>query len=124
MPSKYSNRKKENEQLGMPFTTASLRLHRMIMLSLAKQCGKSACFQCGKEIESVDQLSIEHKQPWLDNSVELFWDMNNIAFSHGVCNKRAGRKPKQWSQAAVDAWNKKFNTTKRSVSRTVAASNC
>ena len=107
MPSKYSNRQKENSQLGMPFTTASLRLHRLIMFMLAKECNKSLCFQCGKEIKTVAEFSIEHKKPWLDIDPNLFWDLSNIAFSHTVCNKRAGRKPIKWSDAAREGFRSK-----------------
>ena len=53
----------------------------------------SVCFKCGETIETPETLSIEHKIPWLDNSVELFWDMNNIAFSHLSCNVAGSYKP-------------------------------
>jgi len=43
-------------------------------------------------IDSVEELSIEHKIPWLNNSSELFWDLDNIAFSHLICNTRAADK--------------------------------
>jgi hypothetical protein len=115
MPSKYSNRQKENAQLGMPFTTASLRLHRHIMLMLAKECGRATCFQCSKEITTVEEFSIEHKKPWLDVDLQLFWDLNNIAFSHAVCNKRAGRKPTEWSEAAKEGYRNKIAAMKSAV---------
>ena len=99
-PRIYNNKDKERVQLGMPFTTASLRLHRILMFSLAKECNKDNCFRCGKKIESVEEFSIEHKLPWLDVSPELFWDLNNVAYSHLVCNKKAGRKPSGWSKEA------------------------
>jgi len=80
------NNRKKAEQLGMPFGTASNRLRKMVLFHLLKKLKENVCFQCGAEIETVDELSIEHKKPWLDESVDLFWDLNNIAFSHHQCN--------------------------------------
>jgi HNH endonuclease len=107
MPRTYRNKDKERAQLGIPFTTASLRLHRMIMFSLAQQCGRDDCFRCGKKIETVEEFSIEHKISWLDVSPELFWDLNNIDFSHLDCNRRAGRKPTEWSKEAKEGYLRK-----------------
>jgi hypothetical protein len=45
------------------------------------------CFKCGNRIEIVDDLSIEHKVPWEGTDVKLFWDIDNIAFSHLACNR-------------------------------------
>jgi len=44
---------------------------------------------------SRDTFSIEHKIPWLDSSdpVGLYFDLNNISFSHHSCNVRAARRP-------------------------------
>lgn len=36
---------------------------------------------------TIDTFSIEHKEPWLHNSPELFWDLENITYSHKKCNK-------------------------------------
>lgn len=90
--SKFNNEKK-TDQLGMPIGTASNRLRKLIIFSLLKQTGKNFCFQCGAEIESEKQLSIEHKIPWLDseNPISLFFDLENIAFSHLSCNSSAAR---------------------------------
>ena len=87
-----SNRKKY-EQLGMPLGTASGKLRKAIMFQLLQELGKDNCFQCGKVIESIDNLSIEHKVPWLDSNdpVAVFFDLNNIAFSHLKCNLSAMR---------------------------------
>ena len=103
MPRIYSNKKKESLQLGIPFTTASTRLHRILLFDLAKKSGNDSCFRYQKNIESVKDFSIEHKIAWLDNDPRLFWDLNNIGFSHLSCNKKAGRKPTEWSDAARKA---------------------
>ena len=99
--SKEGNKRKD-EQLGMSHGTATARLKKSLMFSLIKETGRNICFQCGKPIESEDDLSIEHKIPWLDseNPKELFFNLNNIAFSHLSCNSGAARKVLQKKQAA------------------------
>ena len=86
---------KKGKQLGMPLGTASARLRKRILFNLLKEAGKNICFQCGKTIDSEEELSIEHKIPWLDsdNPKELFFSMDNIAFSHLNCNIKAARHP-------------------------------
>lgn len=85
---------KKTEQLGIPHGTASARLRKSLMFSLAKKCELITCHQCGEEIETEQELSIDHKIPWLDsdNPVGLFYDLDNIAFSHLKCNIAAARK--------------------------------
>jgi hypothetical protein len=91
MPRKYDNKEKEARLLGMPWTTAATRLQRMLLYALADECGKLDCYRCGERIDSVQEFSIEHIVSWLD-SPNLYWDLTNIAFSHMVCNRKAGRK--------------------------------
>lgn len=81
-------------QLGMPLGTASNRLRKEIMFYLAKQLNKNVCFRCGNEILTSSEFSIEHKIDWLDSDKpqELFFDIENIAFSHLKCNIRYARK--------------------------------
>jgi len=112
MPRIYTNKIKESFQLGIPFTTASARLHRILLFHLAKKCKDDICFRCGKKIEFIKEFSIEHKVAWLDRSPDLFWDLRNIGFSHLSCNRKAGRKPTKWSDAARRArWPKRFQWT-------------
>jgi len=87
---------KRLKQLGMPIGTASARLRKTIVFDLLKQLNQNVCFQCGTEIESEKELSIEHKTPYLDseNPKELFFDLENIAFSHLNCNIGARRSSK------------------------------
>lgn len=73
-------------QLGMPFGTANGRLRKMIMFKYVKLAGDDVCFKCGKQIDTIDELSIEHKLPWLSRDPSRFWDLDNIAFSHLMCN--------------------------------------
>lgn len=88
---KDSNRQRES-QLGMPFGTASARLKKNIMFSLVVRLGEDICFKCGSKILTPEELSVEHKNPWLHMDANLFWDLENIAFSHLVCNKPNNRK--------------------------------
>jgi hypothetical protein len=76
------------QQLGMPPGTAANRLRKNILFSFMKRLKEDVCFKCGACIERVEDLSIEHKLPWENRSPELFWDLNNIAFSHLYCNRQ------------------------------------
>lgn len=78
---------KKAATLGMPHGTATARLRKNILFYLLKRLKENTCFKCNKEIEIVEDLSIEHKLPWEGRSAELFWDLNNIAFSHLKCNR-------------------------------------
>lgn len=85
----------KSKQLGMPIGTAFNRLRKMILFSLLEQHGKNFCHRCNRLIERVDELSVEHKLPWLHEDTTRFWDLNNIGFSHLKCNishKRSGKK--------------------------------
>lgn len=79
--------KRKSAQLGMPFGTANHRLKKNIMFDMMVRLEEDTCFKCGEKIQSADQLSIEHRVPWLDVSTDLFWDLDNIAFSHLACNR-------------------------------------
>ena len=68
--------------LGMPHGTACNRLRKMVLFNLLQRHGENICFKCSETIEHADDLSIEHKEPWEGVSVELFWSLENIAFSH------------------------------------------
>lgn len=87
---------KKTQQLGMPIGTASNRLRKNILYEFIVRLNLDVCFQCGKKIENVDDLSIEHKIPWLDsvNPKEKFFDIDNITFSHLKCNASAARRQK------------------------------
>jgi len=78
----------KRKQLKMPYGTACGRLRKKILFHLIKTHGYDSCYQCGKKIEKEEDLSIEHKKPWLnsENPHKLFFDINNIAFSHLNCN--------------------------------------
>ena len=85
----------KSRQLGMPFGTANNRLRKLIIFNLLKRHSENICFRCGKVIETIDDLSIEHKKPWMHANIALFWDMENIAFSHMHCNISIARHSKR-----------------------------
>ncbi len=80
----------------MPIGTASHRLRKSVMFALLKELNKNFCFRCGAEIQNVDELSIDHKQDWLNSDDPLgnFFNIDNIAFSHLKCNCDSGRSNK------------------------------
>lgn len=89
-------RRKEamSKALGMPRGTAENRLRKAIMFSLVQQAGRDVCYHCNCRIDTVSEFSIEHKEPW-ENSPRaetLFFSLENIAFSHLVCNVKASRR--------------------------------
>lgn len=85
LPIRCMSAQNKEDMLGMPYGTACHQLRQMILFSLAQRLGLTTCFVCERDIESVSDLSIEHKVPW-SSDVDLFWDLNNIAFSHRPCN--------------------------------------
>ena len=65
---------KRKQQLGIPFGTACGRLRKALMFQLVQRSNRDTCFVCGKKITKADDLTIEHKIPWLDNDTDLFKD--------------------------------------------------
>jgi len=81
--------------LGMSHGTAANKLRKMILFSLVCRLNLNMCYRCDGEILSVDDLSIEHKEAWMqaDDLIQSFFDLGNIAFSHLSCNSAAGERP-------------------------------
>lgn len=78
--------------LGIAISTAKHRLDRIIMFSLIGRLNINICFRCKKPM-TVNNFSIEHKIPWLHDpdAKNLYFDLNNIDFSHNSCNQRFRR---------------------------------
>ena len=95
----------KTKQLGEPHGTASNKLRKLLLYSLAQQLGLSMCFRCNLPIEHIDQFSIDHKIPWQDSDDPkgLFFSLENIAFSHSSCNSKAGRRLKKYATLAEKA---------------------
>jgi len=81
-------------QLGVPFGTASGRLRKILLYDMAKRLNEDTCYRCKLKIINIDDFSIDHKINWLHSgrAVELFFNINNIVFSHVLCNNLAARK--------------------------------
>lgn len=84
----------KSAQLGMPIGTASARLRKALLFDMTKQLKLNRCFRCGKQIRNINTFSIEHKISWQtsQNPVKMFFDLNNIAFSHFSCNCGHGKR--------------------------------
>jgi hypothetical protein len=91
---------KKNDQLGMNVGTASNRLVKDLLFSHVKD---TPCYHCGGKL-GRDNFSIEHKTPWLDSEdpLGLFFDLDNITFSHLSCNSGAARKPTKKYESACE----------------------
>lgn len=100
---------KKHIQLGMNASTASHRLVKDLLFKFVEDAGH-VCHQCGKPMTRND-FSIEHKTPWLDSEdpQKLFFDLDNIAFSHKWCNIAAARKPHKLDLTPEE--RKKHNAT-------------
>lgn len=74
-------------------STASHRLVKDILFKFINDTGLNYCFHCNLPM-TRDDYSIEHKTPWLDseNPVDLYFDLNNISFSHLSCNVSKERR--------------------------------
>lgn len=85
---------KKKQQLGMNPSTASHRLVKDLLYEYGVVRQHKRCFHCGEPMSRED-FSIEHITPWLDsdNPVELYFDLDNVDFSHHCCNLAAARKP-------------------------------
>jgi hypothetical protein len=96
----------------MPIGTAQHRLRKAVMFDLVKRCGLAACYRCGKEIETEEELSIEHKNGWqlATDPVAAFFDLSDIGFSHLLCNIKAGARPGKLYQTRAEGrlvWSRK-----------------
>lgn len=76
---------RKTQSLGINISTAQARLRKLILFKLVQELGYDICFRCNQKIEKIKDLSIDHKIHWNGDS-ELFWDLDNIAFSHLKCN--------------------------------------
>lgn len=85
------NQREVQKQLGMSHGTASYRLARLLLFKYVQLASADMCFRCDLKIETVEDFSVEHKKPWLHVAPELYWDLENVAFSHQTCNSRAIR---------------------------------
>jgi hypothetical protein len=85
---------KKEQQLGMKIGTASHKLRRAVMFSLLVKLNLDICSRCSEKLQE-NNYSMDHVVDWLDSDkpVDLFFDINNISFSHKLCNSKAGKRP-------------------------------
>lgn len=83
---------KKQKQLGMNPSTASHRLIKDLLFDFILK-GRHKCYKCDGKL-TRETFSIEHIIPWLDsdNPSELFFSLDNIAYSHLSCNSRDARR--------------------------------
>jgi len=84
-------KKDRGAKLGMPHGTANGRLRKSIIFWLAGLSNMLSCYRCNKNIDSIEEMSIEHKIPWegSENAYDNFFNISNIGFSHFKCNMAA-----------------------------------
>jgi len=118
MPSKALDKK--SAQLGMSAGTASNRLVKDLLWNFIVRCGDCNCCKCGQPM-ARDTFSIEHLDPWLDSldPVSMFFDLENIGYSHLSCNIGSARKPNKLSPDELEvkriAANEKRKLDQRAV---------
>lgn len=89
MASKGSNcETRYAEQLGQPADKAQAILRRRVMLALIQKAGLDCCARCGARLVDPDDIALDHVVPWRNsqNPKKLFWDLDNVRFSHKHCN--------------------------------------
>src|SRR5690606_26021818 len=103
----------KSEQLGMSHSTAQYRLRKSIMFMLIEKLDINKCHRCGKSM-TKDNYSIEHIDNWLhsDNPSDLFFDLDNISFSHHKCNVSASRRPLVEPVTMIDRKGEKHEQSK------------
>ena len=79
-------------QLGMNPATASGRLVKDLLFDFVTKA-RYVCYRCKNPL-TRDTFSIEHIVPWLDSDdpLALFFNLDNVAYSHLSCNVGASRK--------------------------------
>jgi hypothetical protein len=93
--------------LGENKSSARARLIKAILFSFLQRYGEDACFRCKEKIEKIEELSIEHKESWARAAepVVAFFDLENISFSHLVCNSRNNGNRKVGPEGTSWCWD-------------------
>lgn len=95
---------KKQQQLGMNPSTASNRLVKDTLWRLVVQAGQNVCYRCSQPM-TRETFSIEHKEAWLDSDdpLGLYFDQENISFSHLNCNIKDSRSGRTQSGCGTEA---------------------
>lgn len=109
---------KKQNQLGMNPSTASGRLVKDILWKFITESSRDKCCKCGELMER-NTFSIEHIIPWLDSEdpLYLYFDLENIAFSHLTCNIKDTRRTRKYetSEEAYQVALKKSREYRKSM---------
>lgn len=99
---------KKTQRLGISISKARNLLLRMVLFDAVRKLKRDTCFRCGETINTVEELSLDHKKPWLDSDdpFTTYFDLDNITFSHNSCNSRAGRKVNIFQQGTDNVSSK------------------
>lgn len=97
LKSRIKIKDRSRDQLGKGMTSANHQLHRDLLFDFAIKTGHF-CYRCGQPL-TRDTFTIDHIVPWLDteNAKALFFSIDNIAFSHRVCNLSVTRRVKKYA---------------------------
>ncbi len=89
----FSKNLEKETQLNMSLGKARNILVKSLMFDMAKKCNLDICFKCNQKITDIKDFTIEHKKEWLhsENPQDLYFNLNNIAFSHNICNIKSQR---------------------------------
>ena len=81
------HRLKAEAQLGMEMKSASTKLMRDLLWQYIENSGETLCHACGEPL-CRETFTVEHIEKWLDSEdpAGLYFDLNNISFSHQRCN--------------------------------------
>ena len=85
-----------NRLLGQSTGGASYTLYRKLLFKMVQELGRDHCYRCDKIIEDYESFSIDHIDSWWGSGdpQAVFFDLDNIAFSHRKCNEYAGAPAK------------------------------
>ena len=86
--------KRKDLLLGEPHGTASGKLRKMLLFKYVQLAGHDVCYRCSRKIESVSDISIEHKTSWQLAAAprSAFFNLGDIVFSHLRCNVEASNR--------------------------------
>lgn len=109
---------KKSKILGMCKSKARrILISKLIYKLFSTSDDKPYCFRCGEMIEDL-QFHIDHKIAWMSghDAISKYFDVNNIALSHPICNSMARRststrtvKERIINQVAnISIWNKTY----------------
>lgn len=84
------------QKLGQGFTSARKLLLKKIVWDFIVKCDLNKCFRCGLPM-SFEDYSLEHKVAWYNSEIskDLYFDLDNISYSHAKCNREHGTKERK-----------------------------